>query len=76
MDYAFGLAIPCLISVYIVNTYINEYINRTNKKAFLLYIIVGVCALCIVILPISTISMAYFNYKQGQDILKIEDFCK
>ena len=75
MDYAFYLSLPCVIAALIGNYYINDYINRTNRKAFLLFYISGSCFVMLCILPFSSIYLAIFEISRGNSIFEFDTFC-
>jgi len=74
-DYAFILAIPCLISSYLGNIYFNEYIRRTNRTSFLIFIIFGIMIVSIIVSPFTGIYRAIHEYNMGKSITQFNSFC-
>jgi len=69
------LSIPCLIASYFGNIYINDYIRRTNRTSFLIFIIFGIMVLSIIVTPITGIYRAIHEYSIGKNILEFNSYC-
>lgn len=69
------MGIPCAISSYMGSVYIQEYIKRTKKTSFLLFILLGFMGLSFIFLIFSNIKKINYNLSVGLPIIEIRPYC-
>ena len=69
------MSIPCGISAILGSKYLNEYINRTKKSAFLLILVCYFMIISLIILLFSSISKVIEDKNKGNPILGFDNYC-
>ena len=71
----FYLGIPCAISSYMGSVYIQDYIKRTKKTSFLLFILLGFMALSLCLSIFSNVKKIQYNISIGRSIVRFSPYC-
>jgi hypothetical protein len=69
------MGLPCCIGAFIGSRFINEYVNRTKRSAFLLFILLYLLILSGVILIAKTSYGVFVDFQNDRNIFEIKNYC-
>jgi hypothetical protein len=75
VGFAVCLGIPCCISALYGSYYINEYVNRTKKSAWLLFALLYMTIISTGLLIGKTVLEVYSDLGKAKNVLEFQNFC-